>query len=144
MRWYPLNICSQQKDWKQIPTRLRQSETCQPQLMWKWYRASYQVLSTSGCSCRTHTSAHKGGCWVVLAGSQQQAFDVMKQKIMDVSVLRHCQPGQPLTTLWRIREMVTYASRALSETEQGHIQIEKMLLAVALGVEQFHHYIYCQ
>ena len=40
------------------------------------------------------------------------------------------------------RGAVTYASRALSETEQRWFQIEKELLAVTFAAEHFHHYIY--
>lgn len=39
---------------------------------------------------------------------------------------------------------VEYASRTLTATQQLHAQIEKEMLAVQLGLETFHQYVYGQ
>ena len=37
---------------------------------------------------------------------------------------------------------MTYASRALTDTEQGYAQIEKELLTIVYGMERFDQYTY--
>ena len=86
--------------------------------------------------------------------AQQQAWMAIKQAISTATVLccfdaaketeLHCnassiglgaallQEGQP----------VAYASRALTQTEQGCAQLEKELLAVVFGMQKFRQYVY--
>ena len=84
--------------------------------------------------------------------SQQSAFNMAKDLISRAPVLSYYDPLKGLTlendtckyglgaALVQEEQPVAYASCSLSDTEKRYAQIEKEMLAVVYGLEQFHHY----
>uniref|UniRef100_A0A8C5QD11 Gypsy retrotransposon integrase-like protein 1 n=1 Tax=Leptobrachium leishanense TaxID=445787 RepID=A0A8C5QD11_9ANUR len=87
---------------------------------------------------------------------QEGAFQQIKSKISCAPVLKYYNPEEPLelqcdaserglgAALMQSKQPLAFASRALTETEQGYAQIEKELLAVLFGMEKFHQFTFGQ
>ena len=85
---------------------------------------------------------------------QEDAFKALKVAVTQAPVLKYFSPevqteGQGDASqnglgfvLLQNDQPVTYASRALTQTEQHYSQIEKELLAQVFGLEHNHHYTY--
>jgi hypothetical protein len=85
---------------------------------------------------------------------QELSFQNVKQAIATAPVLRYfnskartvLQCDASSTGLGAVllqeQQPVAYASRALTETEQGYAQIEKELLAIVFGMERFDQYTF--
>ena len=85
---------------------------------------------------------------------QEDAFQSLKTAVTQAPVLKYFSPqaqteGQGDTSqnglgfvLMQEGQPVTYASRALTPTEQRYSQIEKELLAQVFGLEHNHHYTF--
>ncbi|XP_064464578.1 uncharacterized protein K02A2.6-like [Ornithodoros turicata] len=83
---------------------------------------------------------------------QQEAFNLLKQKLSTAPVLRYFDPTKPITistdassfgmgsVLMQERKPVAYASAALTPPQQRYAQIEKELLAVVFACERFHYH----
>ena len=88
--------------------------------------------------------------------SHQQAFDVVKNVISVETTIRCYDPHRPITlqvdasttglgaTLIQDGGRLAFASRALTETESHYANIEREMLAVIFGCEQFHHFLFGQ
>ena len=84
----------------------------------------------------------------------QSAFTLMKQEIISVPILAYYNPKKQtfLQTDARIRGLgacplqegkpVYFASKALTEAQQGYVTIELESLAVVWVMEKFHHFLY--
>lgn len=84
----------------------------------------------------------------MLSGTNQvpNSKNLTHKQIMGVPVLKHHQPGEPLTIHCYASEKrldasllqeqsSAYADSGLSETEQRYVQTENELLAVVFGME---------
>lgn len=65
-------------------------------------------------------------------------FDTTKDVVLQVDASK----GGLGAVILQEKQPVAYASRALTETEQGYPQIDKELLAIVFGCEKFHTYVY--
>ena len=89
---------------------------------------------------------------------QIQAFNTIKKHVQTASILAHFDPLKNITVqadacsyglggaliqedARKNREIVSYASRTLTECEKRHSQIEKEALALAFAAERFKEYI---
>lgn len=84
----------------------------------------------------------------------EEPFSKLKEAISKTPVLRYFDSNEETTlqcdasstglgaTLLQRGQPVTYASRALTPTEQHYAQIKKELLAVVFGMERFNQYTY--
>ncbi|XP_062407384.1 uncharacterized protein K02A2.6-like [Sardina pilchardus] len=82
------------------------------------------------------------------------ALDKLKHALMQAPVLRFYDQTKPLTIqcdaskdglgacLLQDGRPLSYASRALTESEKNYAQIEKELLAIAFATKRFHQYVY--
>ena len=85
---------------------------------------------------------------------QDVAFDKIKEAVTSAPALKYFDSSKPTEgsgdassqglgfVLTQEDHPVTYASRALTQTEQRYLQIEKELLTQVLGLEQNHQYVY--
>ena len=85
---------------------------------------------------------------------QKNAFDTIRKILSEQPVLAYYDVSQPVTiscdasqsglgaVLLQNSKPVAYASRALTDAETRHAQIEKELLAVVFAFHKFHHYTY--
>lgn len=85
---------------------------------------------------------------------QQQSFDKLKALVSQAPVLKYYDVGKPVTlsvdassegleaVLLQEGQPVAYGSRALTDCQKLYAQIEKQLLAIVLGCEKFHQYLY--
>ena len=83
-----------------------------------------------------------------------EAFNRLKAMLASAPVLRYFMPGKPITiqadasqsglgaVLMQGGQVIEYASRAMTQTEQGYAQIEKELLAIVFALERFDTYVY--
>ncbi|MCG8076812.1 MAG: DDE-type integrase/transposase/recombinase, partial [Candidatus Thiodiazotropha taylori] len=90
-------------------------------------------------------------CW---DAPQQRAFEEVKSVITNSPALGFYDPSEPLTLesdasknglgscLMQNDQLIAYASKSLTKTEQGYAQIEKELLAILFGCKRFHQYTY--
>ena len=86
--------------------------------------------------------------------SQEDAFDNIKKKISEISILSIYDPNKPLTlendasdyglgsVLKQQGKPLAYYSRLLNDTEKRYAQIEKEMLAIVYGLKKFHIYAY--
>ncbi|RXN21598.1 Transposon Ty3-I Gag-Pol [Labeo rohita] len=84
----------------------------------------------------------------------QHAFDKLKTMLTEAHLLRYYDINLPVTlsvdaskdglgaVLLQEDKPIAYALRALTETDQCYVQIEKEMLAIVFGVERFHQYVY--
>ena len=98
-----------------------------------------------------HTLLQKDVEWTWTT-AQQKAFDALKRMVTNSPVLGFYDPQFELTleadaseygldaALWQIGKPIAYASHSLSSAEGRYAQIEKEMLAVLYGLENFHHY----
>nr|XP_054767488.1 uncharacterized protein K02A2.6-like [Lytechinus pictus] len=96
---------------------------------------------------------HKDCVWT-WNEQQQEAFDMIKQKVCEAPVLRYFDASAPTEgqgdasqfglgfALLQHGQPVAYASRALTPAETRYSQIEKELLAQVFGLEKHHEYVY--
>ncbi|MCG8047630.1 MAG: RNase H-like domain-containing protein [Candidatus Thiodiazotropha endolucinida] len=85
---------------------------------------------------------------------QQNAFDLLKEKVTNAPVLRFYDPKLELTmsvdasskglgcVLLQEGQPIAYASRALTKCQQNYAQIEKETLAITFGCRKMHQYVY--
>jgi len=85
---------------------------------------------------------------------QEQSFKMLKQLATETPVLKYFDPKKPTklsvdasskglgAVLLQEGHPITYASRALTQTQQNYAQIEKEMLAILFGCTRFHEYIY--
>jgi len=79
---------------------------------------------------------------------------MLKQLAIETPVLKYFDPKKPTklsvdasskglrAELLQEGHSITYALRALTQTQQNHAQIEKEMLAILFGCTRFHQYIY--
>ena len=84
----------------------------------------------------------------------QEAFNQMKREIARAPILAYCNPRKETVLqtdagikglgacLLQEERPVYFASKALTETQRGHVVIEIASLAVAWAMEKFHHFLY--
>lgn len=84
----------------------------------------------------------------------REAFKHLKEMLASAPVLHYFRPGKPLTiqadasqaglgaALMQEGQVIEYASRAMTSTEQAYAQIEKELLAIVFALERFDTYAY--
>ena len=85
---------------------------------------------------------------------QEDAYDELKQACSKPPTLAFYDVNKPVTisvdscqsglgaVCMQNDQPIAYASRALTDTQQRHAQIEKELLAIVFGCERFHDFIY--
>ena len=85
---------------------------------------------------------------------QQQSFEQVKKLVTTTPVLKFYQAEEEVTiqcdasekglgaTLLQNGQPVTFASRALSKTEQAYAQIEKECMSILFACERFDHYLH--
>ena len=85
---------------------------------------------------------------------QDQAFDRVKSAITEAPVLAYYDPLKPITlqvdasskgmgaTCLQEGRPISFASKTLTQTEQGYAQREKEMLANLYGLTHFKHYCY--
>ncbi len=95
----------------------------------------------------------KGVPWLWSA-SQQASFEKVKTLVTNTPVLTFYNTNKELvlendaseygigSVLLQEGKPVAYASRSLSDAERRYAQIEKEMLAIAFGLEKFHHYTF--
>ena len=81
-------------------------------------------------------------------------FQQVKEAVVSDSTLRYFDPSLPMTiqvdasqvglgaALLQNGKPISFASKALSETECRYMNIERVMLAAVFGAERFHNYIY--
>ena len=96
---------------------------------------------------------HKNSTWQ-WATEQEAALTTVKELLTTAPILAYYSPDEPLTiqcdasqaglgaTLLQKGRPLSYASRALTPTEQRYAQIEKEALAVVFALERFHQYTF--
>ena len=84
----------------------------------------------------------------------QEAFKQMKKEIIRAAILAYYNPKKETVLqtnanikglgacLLQEKRPVYFASKALTETQKGYVAIETESLAVAWGMEKFHHFLY--
>ena len=89
-----------------------------------------------------------------LNASYETAFEQVKQAIVSNTTLRYFDPSLPVTiqvdasqvglgaALLQKNKPVAFASKALTDAEYRYANIEREMLAVVFGAEQFHTYVY--
>ena len=89
--------------------------------------------------------------WTVKA---KEAYTRIKKIVSDTPIPQYYQPSKQLliecdalseglgAALMQDGELIGYASRALTSTEQNYTQIEKECLAIVFFVERFHQYTF--
>ena len=82
------------------------------------------------------------------------AFQSIKKEIMAAPILAYYNPNKPTilqtdasckglgACLLQNEKLIYFASKALTETQKGHVVIELESLAVAWAMEKFHHFLY--
>ena len=85
---------------------------------------------------------------------QESSFKKLKQLATEAPVLKYFDPTKPTelsvdasskglgAVLIQEGHPITYASKALTQTQQHYAQIEKEMLAILFGCIRFHEYIY--
>ena len=83
-----------------------------------------------------------------------EAFQLIKKDIMVATILAYYNPNKPTilqtdasckglgACLLQNEKPVYFASKALTETQKGYVEIELESLAVAWAMEKFHHFLY--
>ena len=86
----------------------------------------------------------------------QEAFEAIKEGVSADVTLKYFDPQKPITlqvnasmaglgtVLFQEVRPVTFASRALTETESRYANIEREMLAVVFGCERFHNFLFGQ
>lgn len=86
--------------------------------------------------------------------AQQESFTELKRLVANTPVLGYYNPKKPVVlsvdasstglgaVLLQDEQPIAYASRALTESQQKHAQIEKETLAILYGLQKFHQYVY--
>ena len=87
-------------------------------------------------------------------GEQENSFQTLKDTLTSDTIMAYFDPSKE-TELWvdaspiglaailsQENKIVSYASRALSPTEQRYSQTERECLAIVWGVEHFHLYLF--
>ena len=89
-----------------------------------------------------------------MGSEHQQAFTQMKKEIASVPVLPYYNPKEQTTLqtdacvkglgacLLQNDSPVYFANKDLTNGQKGYVAIELELLAVALAMEKFHHFLY--
>ena len=89
----------------------------------------------------------------------QQAFQELKEQLSSADVLIHCNPDLPLkldcdasgygvgAVLSHIfptgvERTIVYASRTLTQSKKGYLQLVKEALSLTFGVKRFHQFLY--
>ena len=84
----------------------------------------------------------------------QEAFQLVKKEIAAVPILAYYSPRKTTvlqtdasskglgTCLLQEEKPIYFASKALTETQRGHVAIELESLAVAWVMKKFHHFLY--
>ena len=84
----------------------------------------------------------------------QEAFNLMKREIAKTPILAYYNPRRQTvlqtdtsvkglgTCLMQEERPVYFASKALTEAQNGYVAIEIESLAVALAMKKFHHFLY--
>ena len=87
---------------------------------------------------------------------EEDTFTCLKTSISSAPVLKFFDPKEPVTlsvdasskgvgaVLLQNDHPVTYASKALTPSQENYAQIEKEMLAIVFGCERFHDYLYGQ
>ena len=110
-------------------------------------------LSTVTESLRKQEEKDTVWCW---EDQHDQAITEVKKMITKEPVLKFYDVTQPVTlqcdasqtllwatlTILQQGQPVAFASRALTDTEQNYVQIEKEMLAIVYGCERFEQYLY--
>ena len=84
----------------------------------------------------------------------REAFNAMKKELVKAPILAYYDPNKEMVLqidtsikglgacLLQQGKPVYFASKALTETQQGYVAIELESLAVAWAMEKFHHFLY--
>jgi hypothetical protein len=85
---------------------------------------------------------------------EQESFENIKEALTSTQVMAYFDPNKPTEVhvdaspvglgaiLTQNNRVISYASRALTDTEQRYSQTEREMLAVVFGVEHFHLYLF--
>ena len=100
----------------------------------------------------------KGVLWSWGKG-EQRAFDIVKEKLCDDTVLAHFDPKLPIGSACDASEVglgavlfhryenggerpIANASKTLTDTQRNYSQIQKEALAIVFALTKFHHFLY--
>ena len=101
----------------------------------------------------TTTVPTKKGLTFYLGAYHEHHLSMLKNKLTDQSVLAFYDPSVPLTlkvyasikglgaALKQNIKPVTFASKALTQTQAGCSNVEREALGLVNGVQRYHHYL---
>ena len=88
--------------------------------------------------------------------AENKAFESLKTAISSTPVLKLFNPKEPVSlsvdasskglgaVILQNNQPVTYASKALRESQENYAQIQEEMLAIVFGCERFHNFLYGQ
>ena len=92
-------------------------------------------------------------CW---GQAENEAFESVNTAISSTLFLKFFNPKETVSlsvdasskglgaVIVQNNQLVVYASKALTESQQNYAQIEKEMLAIVFGCERFHDFLYGQ